>query len=225
MPVLTDDGTLRVCFFYCLPESAPEIMRYLIGNIQAPAVNVVFLDPVNSNADQEVLYLRIGCIPLGHIVAAGEALVVDLLLVHCIAMDDKPIEIPGFLTILQHILELFTLIADMVEHRVNHHPDIPGMSSFHQFGKIHITAKHGIHGKVILDIVLMVADRFENWGQVQGIDAQILQIRQFLLNAFQIAACKALGGGNLPPGKIDVGIILIVVSPEESINKELIEAG
>ena len=99
------------------------------------------------------------------------------------------------------------------------------MGSFHQFGKIRIAAKHGIHGEVILDIVLMVADRFEDWGQIQGIDAQILQIWQFLLNAFQITACKALGIGNLAPGKIDVGIILIGITPEEAVNKELIEAG
>lgn len=45
------------------------------------------------------------------------------------------------------------------------------------------------------------------------------------MNAFQIPSGKAFWVGNLPPGKIDVGIVLGIVSPEEAIHKDLIKAG
>ena len=150
------------------------MVGHLIGNIQPPAVDSIFPDPEYRNADQIILHLRVGGVPLWHIIAGREAFVVDFFLVHCIRVDYKPMEISGLFSVFKHILELTALIADMVEYRVNDHPDVSFMGSFYQCGEILVGSEHGIHGKVILNVILVVADGLENRGQIQSVDSQIL---------------------------------------------------
>ena len=83
-------------------------------------------------------------------------------------------KISGLFSVFKHILELTALIADMVEYRVNDHPDVSFMGSFYQCGEILVGSEHGIHGKVILNVILVVADGLENRGQIQSVDSQIL---------------------------------------------------
>ena len=54
---------------------------------------MVLPDPMHGNADKEILYLRVGGVPLGHIIADGKTLVVDFLLVYRIPVDDEPVKV------------------------------------------------------------------------------------------------------------------------------------
>ena len=224
VPVLADDDAIRPLRLDGGAQPPPERVRDLIRDIQPPAVDRVLLHIIQRHADEIVLHLRIGRVPLGHIVAGGKARIVDLVCIDLIPFDEEPVEVLRPPPLLQDILKLDAFFADVIENCVQHDADSRRVRTGNKIGKVLFPAEHFIDLIIVRRVILVVADRAEHGREIEGVHAQLFEIGQLLRNPLEVAARKALGRRTLPPREVDIAIVLLKIAARKAVDKDLIEA-
>ncbi len=107
------------------------------------------------------------------------------------------------------------VVAHMREHAVEHHTDAHLTRFLAQAAEGLLIAKHGIDPHVIARVVLVIGARFKDRVKVQHADTQILQIRQLLANALQIAAKEVVGKVIPVFGDVERGHFIPVLMQED----------
>ena len=199
----------------------------LLAHVQAPAVDGAGrLEPRPGDGGRVVVDLRpqrrVGVVQLRHGVEVppeGYAKS-HVLLWGCIPIREGEITVPRrrlrFISArgrpLVGPVEPGVPVAAVVEHAVEHEPDgevaleVPvAVGRLSQAGQGVVAAEVDVHGAVVHGVVLVVGGRAEDGIQVDGVDAEVLQVgRQAPGNARQVAAEELLRGGarigQRPPG-------------------------
>lgn len=223
VPVFADDRAFGLDFFHRVAEFPPESVRNLVGNVQPPAVDIVLLQPVQPHADEVFLHRLVGGVPFRHIIARGETLVIDFFAVDLVAVYDEPIEIGRIFSLFRDVGKLSAPRADVVEHRVHHHAHPPFVGARHEFSDILFVAEHAVHGKIILDIVFMIAHRPEKRREINCVRAEPRDIAEIFRNAPQIAPRVTFRSGNGTPLQIDISVVLIEIPARETVDEDLIK--
>ncbi|MNJ41816.1 hypothetical protein D3C77_367570 [compost metagenome] len=135
MPNFAEDVGVGVGLFHNFPEVSPELVIYLIRDIQAPAVDPDLLDPILCNTQQILLDLGVFRIQLRHMRLEGECIVSrhSVLNLQRELAHDEPVLVARLLALLQDINKRSERFAGMIEDRVEQDANASFMTSLHKY--------------------------------------------------------------------------------------------
>ena len=93
---------------------------------------------------------------------------------------------------LQDMVERPEATARVVEDAVQHDPHAPVVGRIQQLAQRVVATQQGIHREVVVGVIAMVGGGREDGRQVDRRDAQVIQVRQVLGDAEQVAALEAV---------------------------------
>ena len=195
LPDLPQQEAVRLLLHHRPADAGDELVRQLVGHVQPPRVR----PGPEPAADDGVLALH------------DEVDIPRVVLVHrrqgvdappaLVAHRPLPEGVPGDIGALPALggpqggvrvvgVEVAAVVAGVVEHAVQHHPDppLPGLGA--QAAEVALRAQHGVDLVVVPGVVAVVAVGLEDGAEVEGGDPQALEVVQLLLDARQISAEK-----------------------------------
>ena len=192
LPHLPDKHTIGGSGLHRPAKDPPELLGYLIGHIQPPAVYPEFFHPVAAHLCKIGLHLRIGGVQLGHFRHIGEAGVIGVALLVQPGTRWRneviPVKIGRRRTTLQHVLEGKKAGTAMVEHPVQHHPHPHFVGLLNESAQVIVGAEAGVHMVIVDGVVFVVALCGEDRIQIQAVTPQPGNVLQIFRHAPQCAA-------------------------------------
>ena len=165
-----------------ISQPVDEIPVETVSHIQTEAVNVEGIYPETDVIEDVLDHGLVPEIQLNKIVVAFPAFIPETVVVIGIAVegDMEPILIGGIPFFLLHIPECPEAAADMIEYTVQDDFDSGFVECIHNLFKIFICAEAAVDSSEVSCIVA-VGIRFEDRREVDGCDAELLQMRNPVL--------------------------------------------
>ena len=195
-PDLAEQQRVGLFGKYGLFDLGQEIVRKLVGHIQAPAVSAG-AQPFTNDAvlAQEPLAYQFGAlIDGGHIAHAPPAVVRAVLVEIKRIAPRRILALPrAHAGVVAVAVEVDRIVARVVEHTVQNDGNAQLLGRLAQLGKVLLGAQNRIDLGVICGVVAVVARGFKNGVEVDGCKAQLSDAGQVFLDALERAAVEAPG--------------------------------
>ena len=181
LPVFPDQHDVGIDGLDLAAETLPEIVTDLVGDVEAPTVDAIFLHVMLPDVAKIALDRGIRGVPFGHVVASREFLVFAL--GNVLVVDDEPIEVGGIPPVPDDVLEDGIFIGNVVEHRVQDDAHPPFVGLLDEFLERDVGTESRVDLVIVLDVVFVVGDRAEDRCQVKGVHPQVFQVIELLAQA------------------------------------------
>jgi hypothetical protein len=114
--------------------------------------------------------------------------------------------------------------AGMIKDTIQNHMHIPGMGLIQQLPERHIAAQQRVHLKIIKGVVAVIGGGGKNGIEIEGIDAQFLEIIQLIHDSMEVSPLKPLFLGRAAPRlKLKPSRVPGPGTPGETVRKNLIK--
>ena len=195
-PDLAEQQRVGLFGKYGLFDLGQEIVRKLVGHIQAPAVSAG-AQPFTNDAvlAQEPLAYQFGAlIDGGHIAHAPPAVVRAVLVEIKRIAPRRILALPcAHAGVVAVAVEVDRIVARVVEHAVQNDGNAQLLGRLAQFSKVLLGAQNRIDLGVIGGVVAVVARGFKNGVEVDSRKAQLGDARQVFLDTLERSAVKVPG--------------------------------
>ncbi|MNL28997.1 hypothetical protein D3C87_1506680 [compost metagenome] len=112
----------------------------------------------------------------------------------------------------------------MVEDPVQHHLHAHAVGGLEHAREGRVAAEGRVHVHVVAGVVLVVAAAGEDRVEVEGVDAQLLEVGELLGHPVQVAAHEVVEGRRGAPGRDPLGIVG-AIAVGEALGEDLVEDG
>ena len=164
-------------------QAAHKVLVQQVGHVQPQAVDGELLHPAAHAVQQVVHHRGILQVQLHQLVVALPALVPEAVVIAAVAskVDVEPVLIGGGLPFFLHVLEGPEAPAHMVEHAVQHHPDARPVQGLADLFKFLVGAQAAVDFCIVPGVIA-VGVRLKHRGEIDGPNAQLLQVGNPLLH-------------------------------------------
>ena len=230
-PDFADEVGIGVGRLHHVAELAPEgrIVDF-VRHVEAPAVDAE-VNPVLGHVEQEVLDLGVVGVKLrqGRQVVPGVVIVVLVggrVRMERPVMDDEPVGVGGVGAVFEDVVEGPEAAARVVEDTVEHDADAAGVGGVEQFAQRVVAAEQGVDLVVVVRVVAVVGRRGEDGIQIEGGNAQVVQVVEVVDDAVEVAALKPLFFGRGAP-RLEGDLLLLghLSAPGKAVREDLVEDG
>ena len=175
---LPHEPEVRITVLHKALEGAEEVKIHAVGGVQPQAVDVEGIHPHAHRVQQVAHHVGVAQVELHQLVVAlpggvpegvphgGGAAEVQVV---------EPAAVGRALALLPHVLEGPEFPAHVVEYPVQHHPDAVFVELLTQLGEGVVVSQAAVNLEIVGGVVA-VLHRLEHRPQVQGVDPQLLQV-------------------------------------------------
>jgi hypothetical protein len=141
-------------------------------------------------------------------------------------VDHEPVGVRGGRAVFEHVVEGPEAAARVVEDAVENNADVAGVGGVEELAQGVVAAEQGIDLVVVVRVVAVVGRGGKDGVQVEGRDAQVVQIVEIVDDAVEVAALKSLFlGGSAPWLEINLLLVRDLPAPGKAVGKDLVEDG
>ena len=246
-PDFADEDGIGLFLFQGMVELAQEGYGQLVDDVQSPAADA-FVQPVFEDAvfavDDEIHVRRRRFFYVRQVrYAPPRFIVVGIMLEAVPFIVRRLLRLVGAdAGIVAEAVEVDAVGTGMAEDAVEDDMDAFFPGSLTEFGELFIRPQHGVDAEVIGRAVTVIAGTFKNRVEVNGRNAQFLEIGQFFPDAGDVAAEKVVIDdvalafalaviGHIVPVAVDDGALLAVEAARrmgtvaEAVREDLVDDG
>src|SRR5688572_8756353 len=116
--------------------------------------------------------------------------------------------------------------AGMIKNPIQNHMHVPGMGFIQQLPERHIASQQRVYLKIIIGVVAVIGGGGKDGVEIEGVDAQLLEIIQLIHDPVEVSPLKPLLLRWAAPGfKLKSSRMPSPGAPGKTVRKNLIKDG